>query len=145
MATPSWPRLRLLLAAGALSICAGCSTTRTVVEEHVVDEESTEPPPLDRAPVDSAGGDLKAPAPAAASTPSTDDEDAIATCQAKPSRDDCHVCCQGASSDTMTCVKEAACEAKAPADDCRSNGCALGETCSMCWTGFACLPPGTKC
>ena len=138
-------RLQLLLAAVAVSISAGCSTTHTahLVEEQVVDEEGTEPPP-DRARVDPPRGDVKPPQ-AATSTSSTEDEDAIATCQAKPSRDDCHVCCQVASSDTMTCVKEAACEAKAPADDCRSRGCASGETCSMCWTGFACLPPGAKC
>ena len=145
MATPrSTIRLRLL-AAVALCISAGCSTTtHTVVEEPVVDEDSAEPP-AERARVDSPGGDVKPPAPAAASRSSKEDADAIATCQAKPSRDDCHVCCQVASSDMMTCAKEAACEAKAPADDCRSSGCASGETCSMCWTGFACLPPGIKC
>lgn len=29
--------------------------------------------------------------------------------------------------------------------DCRTTGCPSGETCSLCWASYACLPPGVAC
>ncbi len=29
--------------------------------------------------------------------------------------------------------------------DCRSTGCAAGETCQICWASYACVPNGAVC
>lgn len=142
---------------GLVLVCAttfACApTSEKVVEDEVVEEGADEM----RAPP-AATNDARD----SRSTPTTDaaandanpslaesDSEPIALkCAKKTSREDCTRCCDlktETRDDATACATKAACESKSAPNDCRTQGCAAGESCSECWTGWACIPEGAKC
>lgn len=57
-------------------------------------------------------------------------------------------CCLGLSCERdWDCATDHGCEDNlcVEPDDCRTHGCAEGNYCIYCWTGFACVPEGAIC
>ncbi len=54
--------------------------------------------------------------------------------------------CEGADCSALYSSYEACVDARSSCiTDCRSTGCAAGQSCQLCWTDYACIPDGAVC